>query len=511
MRGYRNDDLAVIWKVPVKGTLRGRPVWDVPLDAVWDARNVLVRRGGLQPRPGLTQFSPALLNARPTGGINTTALAAGAFQEDAFQEDAFQLSSGLPTTLIVVATTRGLWAYLGGTFVDITDSPLTAEAHQLARFTAIEIGGTIWILHTNGRDVPRQWDAASLVVSQMTGWPAFTDWATVSDRIIGIVPPYMVRWGEALSLAAPPTLNARNLADTGDTVVAIRNLGTQRAVVYKTRSIWLVTPQGGSSPRYFRFEYRGPFEGPASPSAVVDVDGLHAYMTVTGRLALFDGFSHLWVVDGIQPILEDELDTSTANRVFGAYNPRDREVYFYYPMKGDNGDLRGLVALILPRPQDGILEPVAFVGTMGFPVSAAVDLRQFDNSVLVFGSVPNQERAYTVGGSDDAGTPITGFWQTGLVPAPSLDGHRIEAIETLALRGEGYGAIRVRPVFSNLLEREGGTAGPDFVVDLSKDTPPPRDPRGVDIRGQLFGLRYEFVTPVTLRWFGSRLAARRVE
>lgn len=501
-------DFIETWHVPLRGVLHNVPMIRIPTDALYDSLNVLVRNATLQPRPGLTLYTSTVLGARPVGAFNTVSLASGAFQEDAFQADTFQLSGSIPSTTIVAATTRKIWAFYGGVWNDITDTSLTALDVHLSRFTSIEIGGVIYTLHTNGADAPRQWDGTSPTVSVVAGSPPlWTDLANISDRIIGIVPPYLVKWGEPLALNTWPATNFRTLADTPDPLVAIRAFGTQQGVVLKSRSIWSAIPTGGSGGSAFRFELRKLVDGPASPTAVVDADGTLYYMTDGGRVGAYDGSSHEWVAEGIWPLINAELDKNNTSRIFGVLNPEHREVSFFYPRTGDGGELKGVATVILPKPREFITDHIAFFGRLGRAVSAGIDLRLGDNDVLVFTSA--DQRSYRVAGVDDAGIAITGHWQSGLVPTPMLEAFRLEAIETFTYRDAGYGSLTVRPVYSNMLDRPGGTLGPGGTVDLTDV--PVKDFKGSDVRGRFFGVRYEFTTPITLQWHGARLMARKIE
>jgi hypothetical protein len=201
------------------------------------------------------------------------------------------------------------------------------------------------------------------------------------------------------------------------------------------------------------------------------------------------------------------LDQGNAIRIFGVYHPGEREVYFFYPRKGDQGQLKGMVLVILPRPQDGIVGPITFLGRLSQPVSAGTDLRLVDRKALVFRS--DDQRGYLVEGPDDAGTNFSGFWQSGLEAMPELNPHRVEEMEVFAERGVGFGTLTLRAVTSHLLGNPLGTQGAAVAVALTSE--PPTDTKGTDARGTFLGVRHEFTTPITLRWYGTKLVARKVE
>ena len=497
------------WWVPLKGTLRGLPPYALPEDALYDSLNVVVRAGAVIPRPGLTKFDPTVLGGRPVGAFSTTEIATGAFQEDAFQNDAFQIVGNTPTSVLLVITPTTVWTFWGGIWHDITGTPLTGQESAFARATSIQIGTTINVIITNGSDTPQVWDSVAATVSPLAGSPPkWTDITTASDRIIGIVPPYLVRWGNSLDLTTWPSANFRSLGDTVDPVVAVRNLGTLGVVVYKQRSIWIGSPNGVTDATYFSFSIRGFWDGPASPAAVVDVDGANYYMTDTGRMAYFDGTQHEWIGDGVWPAVQDELDQPNSGRIFGVFEPTNREVYFYYPRTGDGGACRGMAIIKVPRPAEGIPQPIAFRGLSSIPLSCGTDTRLDTRRALVLGDAT--QIAYTIEGANDDGTNFAGFFQPGFVAVPGLDPYRLEGFEVFCERGIGYGTLTPKVVSNNLLEAPDTASNVAAqVINLAEIVP--QQPEGADVTGKFFALRFEFLTPITLKWYGARLAARRIE
>ncbi len=507
----RAESLIGRWTVPLQGTLRGLPPYGLPEDALYDSLNVLVRAGALQVRPGLTLFNATALGGRPIGAFATTLLASGAYQTNAFQNDSFQISGNTPTSALIAVTPTKIWTYWSGAWHDITDVALTGTDSAFARCTSIQIGNTIDIIISNGIDTPRVWDSVSAVVTQLGGSPAppkWTDLTTASDRIIGIVPPYLVQWGNSLDLSTWPAANFRSLGDTVDPVVAIRNLGTLGVAVYKTRSIWLGSPGGATDASYFAFTIRGFWDGPASPYALVDADGAHYYMTDTGRIGYFDGTQQQWVADGVWPAVQAELDQTYTPRIFGVFDPTNREVIFYYPRTGDSGVCKGIVTVKLPREAEGVMRPIAFRGLSSIAVSVGCDTRLDTRKALVLGD--STQVAYTVEGTNDNGTNFSGYFQTGLLASPALDMYRLEGFEVFCSRGANYGNLIAKIVSNNLLENPDTTdLAPAQTIDLSST--PPTQPEGGDVTGKFFGLRFEFTTPITLKWYSARLAARRIE
>lgn len=497
------------WTAPLRGVLRGLPPYLSPEDALYDGVNVVLRDGALEARPGLVEFHPSSLGGRVTGALTYTNLSSVAFEPTAFEETAFQTTDAGVSSLLVAVTPTKVWVFYGGAWHDITGAPLTGGPFDVARITGIQLASTIYVVVTNGKDAPQQWDSAGATVEPVAGSPPlWTDICTASDRIIGIVPPYTVRWGNALTLDLWPAQNFRVLSDTLDPIIAVRNLGTLGVVVYKAGSIWIGQPGGQTDASYFQFSIRGFWDGPASPAAVVDVDGAHYYMTTLGRIGYFDGSRHEWIGDGLHPQITDELDEAAASHIFGVFEPRHREVFFYYPRIGDMGLCKGLAVIKVPDEAEGVTRPIAFRGAMSFPLSAGTELRTDGRKALVFSD--DDHTAYYLGGGRDGNQDFSGYWQTGLLVVPGLDPFRLDGFEVFAERGVGYGALTCKVIKQNLLENP-RTSEAAVADAIQLEEIVPTQPRSADVRGRFFGLRFEFTTPITLRWYGARLAARRIE
>ena len=486
------------------------PIYSVPPDALWSSSNVCVRDGFLQTRPGLTQRSATVMDGRPTGIYNAPQLAEGAFQTDTFENPSFQVTAGLPGSLLMVGTTTEIYGQFGTTLTNITGGTLTAGDTQVARFTAISLAGVIYVIHANGKDAPIQWDATTAAFGAMVGAPAtWTDVTNIAEHIIGIVPPFNISWGDSQAINSWPAANTRVLSDTPDVLRAIASLGVRTGVVYKSNSLWDVVVTGSETEsEFFRFEMRGEVEGPSGPAAVVNANGAHVYMTDTGRVGYYNGSRHFWVADGIWPLIQADMDPTAGGLTFGAYDPLHRAVVFVYQRAADAaGICKGWAMVMLPNPAEGYNDFIAFHGESEVALSAGGSLRFNEFKGLFATSTAGAQRLYTWDGADDAGTAISGHLQTGLVPSPGLEFFAVDAYETLALRGTGYGTLTVKPVSSYILDTEGGTVGSGKTLDLATSTVL-GGAKGGDIRGRFFGLRYEFTTPVTLKWLGARLAAK---
>lgn len=505
----RPGDVPERWGPPVKGVLRNFPIHLIPPDSLYDALNVLMRDGRLMARPGSVAFAAQSLGARVSGAFSTASLEEGAFQSDAFQNDAFQTTALSPGSISVAGTDVALWVLLAGNWVNRTGATaFTGNATLPVRFTSIEIGTTVWILATNGRNTPQKWDQAAPTFVDVTGSPpAFADWTTASNRIVGILPPYTVRWGNSLDIGTWPALNFRTLSDSPDKLKAIRNLGTLGVIIYKERSIWVGLPFGATDASFFTFELRRQVEGPAGVNAVVDAEGIHYYMTSDGRVGTFDGYNHRWVGDGVWPSVRMEIDKEAGQLVHGVYDPLLNEVHFYYRRTGDI-DVQGVVTVVPPRPTEGIEDYISFQGKTAVPFSASTARLGSNKEIILFHATAFTSWKPAVD-SSDAGVVFTGFWHGGLRPSFKGDMFRIESIETFAERAPGYGIITVAPVSSFDLDTEGGTIGAGKTVDLTVASV--KEDKGFNVRGRFMGLRYSFTSPVKIRYHGAVAITRRVE
>lgn len=512
------------WEAQHKGVLRDFPPFKLPPDALFDCLNVVFRQGTIMSRPGMQQLAATDLGSRITGAIQAATLASGAFEPTAFEPTAFLETGNADGTIIAASSNRKFWTFFGGTWHDITDVALTASDTYLAQFTTIQIGSTVFVLMTNGIDTPRAWDEVSTVCTQVAGTPPlFTDWTTASERIIGIVPPYLVQWGNSLNISTWPVLNFAILSDTTDTLVAIANLGTLGAAIYKRRSIWVATAQGGLDSSFFTFALRGAFEGPANPNTLTDVNGAHYYMTKTGRIGVFDGVTQTWINDGVLPIITNTIDITNMNRAFGVYDPIFREVWFYFPLLTDNtsvtGNVSGVCVVTLPHPfsYEGIFFHSCYLGKMAIPVTSGADRRLDVGDRIIFGQNSGKNLSYTQGDNlSDDGVAFSGFFQT--PPQMTKDGDisQADGIETYAMYAGGQGPLTLRLGASYMLGNLTST-GFSTGVALDLTTEPTLAPdlgafTSIDqFRGRFFSCRYEFTSPVRFNYYGSRLMGHKVQ
>lgn len=506
------DKIVGQWGVPIYGITRNRPIVSIPEGALYDGLNVIVREGLMQVRPGMNEFVSGGLTGRPTGSFGFGGLAQGAFEPTAFDNSSFQMASNLNATNLIVGTTRKLYAYFAGILNDITDTTLTALDVQLARFTSIYINSTttLWVLHCNGVDTIRQWNTTSSTFSVTSGSPpaAAFDMCTVADHVILAIAPYTVRWCNNQDITTWPALNLLTFADTPDPIVCVKAIGVLGGVVLKTHSIWALLPSGdvSSEATFFRKELRYEIDGPAGTAACVSVNGLLIWMTTDGQVAAFDGGSVTWVAEGIKPLIQADLDEEFVNRIFGVVEHKRKEVWFFYPRVGDNGDCKGIAIVRLPDPLNDAPDFSAWMGRTLLPLSAGTDLRLTTRNAIVFETDGKSRSIDSNAGGDDAGSVISGYWQTGMAMGPGLEIYDMEAFEVFCQRDSTYGSLQVAPVSTYGFTNQGGTIGTYKTIDLTQ-TKVFEPKSNSNVKGRAFGLRGTFSTPVVMKYIGARLAA----
>lgn len=508
-----SEDYLVSWPAPVLGVSRQQSIEKLPDTALYDGDNVLVYKNVLRQRHGLLPISSTALVGQGVGlfehltpGNSANVIA---FQTDTFQLDTFQAQAIQPTQIAVAVTTKKIARRAGVSWIDLTDTDLTGTESYPARATSIEISGVAWLILVNGVDTPRKWNGSAATVTPVTGTPpTFSDVATAADRIIGIVPPYTIRWGNSLDLGTWPALNFRTLSDTADGLVAIRSFAGDNIVVYKQRSIWSGATTGGSDASYFRFDPKITVDGPAGPSAIVEVNGAHLYMTATGRFGLYDGIEHTWVGDWFWPFMEEHLAINYANRTHGYYDMITGLVTFFYPKIGHLGQVRGVVIAVPPQVS-GLEQWSFFPGTTAYQVTASLGPLGADKVPLVLYTA-TARLAKVKDVTYDIDTAIQGSWQTGLQELPARDPVRVDVMEVFVERGVGFGSLTITPVYSNILDTGTGTTGTAFSVDL-ESLPKVKSPYGLEVRSRFIGYKGEFTQTTSLRWHMATMHGHRVE
>ena len=510
---YTADHNLAEYGIPYRGLWLQTPTYQSPPDSLRAAKNVLVRNGILTHRPGYTRHTGETFADTPTG--------------------AFPYVSIGDERAPIMGSLSSFYQFNGSAWQDVTGSAAvrTSTNLQLVRFTSIVLGADtptnplqVYVFASDGVNTP-QWKAGVGGYFEPTGkvhgdpdtFPDtdpelilyFTDLCTIADKVVGIVPPYLVGW--STTLMNPnighfsfqdslnwPALNRHQEASTPDRVVAIRNLSSVSGCLYKQQSMWAISTTGAQSEAAaFRFDLIGMYDGPAGPAAVINCNGSQMRMTLNGRLGFFNGGSHRWVGDGAWPYIRSDLNVGTAKRVHGWYDPLHDECWFVYPSVANSNKMTGLVIITFPKPDWGIEDFGVFVGQLAHEVTAStVDRSPTEvNRILLFGDEtlkrPYLMDAETTAHATDDSVAITGHWQTPMSSNPGREPIRLESVETFASRGTGYGQLDLQAVSSYTLADEGKLSSV-IPVNLELPDEPVRADIGADVRGRFIGLRYAF-------------------
>jgi len=470
------------FQIPFKGTWKTLPSHLLPPDALADSMNVVIQSGELKPRAGLKPFGGDF----PIGyEPRTTYL--------------FVTSNNVKIPLVAGVNT--LVGY-NTSWYTISGPNLTVPEGKNPRITTFSSSGDFVYILTDTNDLFFGDSGSYAVLTPTLGalLPGITDISTSFNRVVVISPPYSIAWSNALNYLEWPVLNTAYLSDTPDALVAVRNLGTLGFAVYKEGSIYTAFAQGSTDAAAFRFEFRGVFEGPANPNALIDVNGVHYGFTPTGRIFRFDGSNHDFIADGIWPFIRDDIDQDYIHKIHGLYNYKTHEVHFFYPRLGDSGEVKGMVLINLPYPLSGIESFSYFLGKTPFSVTASLGTIFLENASesLVFGP----SHAYSVDHDylyDGENEEIPCVIQHGFLSHPN-NAIVQPVYQAYLRRSEERGLAQVTSIVSNMLETNLGTLDNQETIDLSISIP--NEYIGFDNQGSFVSFHLSANASSMLRYLG---------
>jgi len=497
---YLNDPSAVLLKSyppPFRGTWKTLPPHLLPDDVLQDSLNVTILGGRLRARLGHKLVQTTAIAGNVQGSFLTVDVANQKYP--------------------LVATENKVYRLDADTWTDITGTVGLSPTTQ-ARFTSIQIGTEVYILMANGIDEVR-YAASHGNLTSITPYfpggsvPVFTDLCTAASRIVGITPPYTVSWCDVLnpiylSFTSWPTLNQVILADTEDALVAIRPLGTLGYAIYKEGTIYVAQPQTGPQSAAFRFDFRGEFQGPACPYAIVNWNGTHCYMTPNGRVGVFDGSQHAWVCDGIWPALQTLIDPNYTSSIYGVYNYLTSEITFYFSRVGDNGQARGVLIIDTPYPLSGVQDFSYFLGECNLNLTNGLSVRFYQAGMqpFVWGPDPvsGLTNTYTLDKQtyQDNGVDFSCRIKSGIFRAstamqqtqiPSRDANADQfrpILEPYLSRDNDRGELELSAVVSQNLESDGMLAQSE-IIDLT-NTQYPNEYIGYEVSGSFLGYEMQW-------------------
>jgi hypothetical protein len=496
------------YTTPLRGTWNSLAIHAIPLDALYDSQNVFLRRGKLRNRPGMQAVTNVLFDGTVLGATLATT----------------------PYDKIVLAVTKSsVYELRENSDVWAIAANHTNIKYALSDTSAVDIA----LLETSGRYVAllaershvlQQWDglahATGEIVSsfEFSTVPAPASVCIAARRVIALTPPHTIQWSATFDHTNWSPLAIYRLAQTGDEGICVRALSSLSFAVYKDRSIYVARAQAGNDDTAFNFAEPIRVEGPAGVHAVVDVSGMHIYMTRSGRVAAFDGTRFpAWIADGLWLFLQDDIDPVFAHMIFGVYDYRLHMIKFVYPKRGDNGKLRGLVLINVPFEGLDIAEATqkvyaSFKGTLGISCTMGCEMRfnRLINRSLLFSDDGFTKTSFILSEDVELDNDVS-FPCSIQLPMQALQEaqHAQVQVETLVERGKHYGSIIIEGVTSNFLETETGTIdiAKAQVIDLERD--PVVDVKAFNVPTRFFGVKYRWDSTSNVRYAGAVVYARK--
>lgn len=209
---------------------------------------------------------------------------------------------------LAVAKTETLQSTSSGAFANVTGAPKASIVETVAGF--------VFLFDTNEAsfgDSPNRWWCAAI--------NSFTDW----------VPSIATQSATGLLVSAPGRIYAGKRF--GD-----------RIIVYKERAMYIGNYVG--APQIWNFQQIEGEAGCNSQEAVVNVG------SSDNPTHIFMGADDFWRFDGARPVpiggpirktVYADLDYAFANRIKTLHDRINSRVYFYYPSKGNGGNLNRCV------------------------------------------------------------------------------------------------------------------------------------------------------------------------
>lgn len=498
--------------IPWKGLIRSVNREQIPPDGCSELENWLHRQNEFVVRPGLIAVGQDT-DQRPTNFIQ------------------YDHNDGSSRT--VMGTTAGWFRFNTATTLwnSLTGGvPLTASVQQQV-FRVFPKAGVNWLLGCNGVDPMKKWDGTSASYTNVGGSPPNARaMMKLFDRIILLglksganAHPAAIDVSDNKDFDAGWGVNQFGpLRDCDGEIIGGEEFGSDIGVIYASDGIHLAISDGGSAP--FRFELKTRLardQGLAATLALTRTGrGTHVYLAKDGTLKEFDlaGISQ-WGSKDLEKYLNDVLNPTTIGRAWMSYNPTHGEILIMYPEKGNVEPNAGvLVKEHPPYP----FTPIRFSNrqfsggaflkmdrslTLGdLPVtlgSLTQTLGELTATVrnFFFGDVGGVTFENT--GTDDTGSPISAFFETGLNSLGNETQNKtVKHIEHRFSRAVGPQAVTVKigkskygndRTLSNAKILQIGDAGPYTT--------------GHRITSRFLSIRVEVQATKRVNWLGSSVSA----
>ena len=422
---------------PIGGFHTDYPAWKMPIQAIFDGQNVVVRNQKLYVRSGYKKLDNTGFGEQVMGGMNYT------------------LNTGVKATIAGGLTKRKF--FNGTLWTDITGPAWTGTNFSLARFVDFPNGATIYAIGVNGKDTTVAWDGVSGTDIAVPGAPIAKDVTATANRVIygnvtfgGNAYPYAISYSAFNDHTQNPQTNIIQIAESSGPVVAVRHLSSGAFAIYTENGQHVATAQASIAP--FAVNQRSAQPGPVSASAVVYAgEGRHAYLGIDGNIYGFDGTQCVPLGNAVRTKIISSIDDSNRQRSHGVYDRMNREIHWWWEPMGSSG----LTAGITMRLDDGVFSPLHLFSkslTASWMWDAQTSLKWSDLSgtwltlgniypswssmnsasapIQSLGESGGQTYSYA-GNSTDDGNLIPAFWQD---PPCAYGGNgkitRVDAIES---------------------------------------------------------------------------------
>jgi hypothetical protein len=495
MPGRASSPVKKAFGTPYMGVMNTLPEHETDPHALWAAFNCVYGLGRVITRRSMVKLSlvTTAFNLTPDTRI------LGCFSTNT-SDGHFDIYASSWTNLYRLRDLTGAWTDISGSLTltnNDTHTPRWASLYDRAT------GKTLTVMVNGIDDAVQSLDGGNFT-TLVVGGEKGIDICTVASRFMAIIPPYRVRWSDIYA-GTFPALNFYTGQDTPGKVVAVRNLGTLGACIYKEDAIITAYSQPGSPANAFRFEVRREVPGPAGPNAVVTAEGSLFHMTARGRIGAFDGTRFEWVGDGVWNYMLSDFDFSRRTQTHGFYDEAYGHVWFVYPRVSDAGNgPTGLVIVTLPRPAWGVPTYGVWPGAFAKPASCSNTLRLTSGYVgLVMRSDSGQDEAEVIvdplsyASHGDDGNDFSAYIHTGLQPMGDISSVEIEPFLTKA---PDSGECTLAPVTSHTLDTDGGTLGTAQTIDL-EDATVIHGVKGFPVTaGRFVGLRVSWQSRAPVVW-----------
>jgi hypothetical protein len=248
----------------------------------------------------------------------------------------YQYNKSDGTSYFLAADSTGRLAYQNlTTWVNITQN-LPSAANTFYDF--VTFNNTLVVL--NGSTV-KMWDGTTF--DDLGGSPPKsrygvmhgTDYVFLAGHTSN---PSQIRYSDTILVQTWPVGNTMNIGlDDGQVITGLQRFGDV-TVVFKERSIWLVT---GATPNAFVIQPTLSDVGCISPDSICLTDLGVFFMSEAGP-ALFNGFKTLLLNQRMRRIL-DEIDWDNPLKISSSYYPYRKQVLMSYQRTGQSVPDRALI------------------------------------------------------------------------------------------------------------------------------------------------------------------------